>query len=179
MTSKLFKAIHLKAANTMNNGEIKSIIEKLEASPDFTEWKKDHPEFYLTHAIIILGDPEEYWQIGYYSKDLDKIVSFTIKDEIEIAPESDVFKQDKGIEELKMDSVDVEFKDAVEKAKDFQKNKYPAMSPLKQIVLLQHLNVGQIWNITYVTASFNTLNIKIHAKKGKILEDKIITLVQK
>ena len=44
---------------------------------------------------------------------------------------------------------------------------------MKEVVILQNLDVGQVWNITYITKSFQTLNIKIDAETGDVLEDKL------
>ena len=48
----------------------------------------------------------------------------------------------------------------------------------KTIVILQNLSeFGNIWNITYVTHSFKTLNMKINAENGKILHHDIVSLM--
>ena len=50
---------------------------------------------------------------------------------------------------------------------------------MKIIMLIQnHNKLGNIWNITYVTESFKTLNIKIDAASGKIVRDELIELFQ-
>ena len=44
--------------------------------------------------------------------------------------------------------------------------------------ILQNLGeFGNIWNITYVTHSFKTLNIKINAENGKILHHSLDSLM--
>ncbi|MBW3022928.1 hypothetical protein KY308_02405, partial [Candidatus Woesearchaeota archaeon] len=56
--------------------------------------------------------------------------------------------------------------------------KYKTHIPIKRIAILQHLPIGQVWNITYVTQSFNTLNIKINAETKEIVSDKLVSIVQ-
>ncbi len=35
---------------------------------------------------------------------------------------------------------------------------------------------GDIWNITYVTEAFNTLNMKIDAENGRVLEHNLASV---
>ena len=43
--------------------------------------------------------------------------------------------------------------------------------PIKTIAILQNIKPhGNIWNLTYITQAFNTLNMKIDASTGKILD---------
>src|SRR3989344_2458059 len=45
---------------------------------------------------------------------------------------------------------------------------------IKTIAILQNIKeLGNIWNITYVTEAFNTLNMRIDASTGKVLEHKL------
>ncbi|MBI2652931.1 hypothetical protein HYX00_05695, partial [Candidatus Woesearchaeota archaeon] len=36
--------------------------------------------------------------------------------------------------------------------------------------------LGNIWNITYITEAFNTLNMKIDASNGKVLEHNLSSI---
>ena len=60
---------------------------------------------------------------------------------------------------------------AIEKADEFQKKNLPRENNVKTIVILQNMaKLGNVWNITYLTDAFNTLNMKIDAATGKVLE---------
>jgi hypothetical protein len=64
------------------------------------------------------------------------------------------------------------------KIKEFQKEKYSKELVNKIIVILQNLqDYGNIWNITYITHSFKTLNIKVNAENGEILHHSIDSLM--
>ncbi|HLD42296.1 MAG TPA: hypothetical protein VJB06_04615, partial [archaeon] len=58
----------------------------------------------------------------------------------------------------------------------FRKKNYPSENSIKTIIVLQNLSIGQVWNLTYLTSAFSTLNIKIDASNGKILKHTLVPL---
>ena len=63
--------------------EFKEILEKVEGSSEFKEWKEKNQESYLAHGFIELGKDNEVlgpWQIGYYNPDSDRIVVIKLID---------------------------------------------------------------------------------------------------
>ena len=67
--------------------------------------------------------------------------------------------------------VKLTFDTAIEKANEFQQKNFPKDNCIKTIAILQNIHqFGNIWNITYITESFNTLNMKINAENGNVLE---------
>lgn len=156
--------------------KLKDVLEKLGKSKTFQEWQKSNKKCYLSHVFIMLGEKEDC-QVGYYNKEKDKITSFIIDEKIEVSQESDIFKKDRKIvEKLDIDKVKIDFEDAVKIANKFQRENYTKEIPIKKIIVLQNLEIGQVWNITYISNSFNTLNIKIDAKTGKIKNHEIVSL---
>ncbi len=151
--------------------------ELLESSTMFMDWRKEHDNDYLVHGFVLLepGQDKE-WQIGYYDPESKKIASFNVGVRIEKSPEEDVFSQDGEVRALDPSKVKVGFADALLKANHVQKEKYSTHIPTKRILILQHLEMGQVWNVTYVTQTFSTLNIKIDAETGDILKDNLVSL---
>ena len=81
------------------------------------------------------------------------------------------------VREIDIAGVKLGLGDILDKIEKFQKEKYPKELILKKIVILQNLeNFGNVWNITFFTQSFNTLNIKIRSDNGEIIEDTLIPL---
>ena len=108
------------------------------------------------------------------------MASFGLQDSVEFKGFSEVFKHpDHTVAELDIETVNIEVDEALEVAQKLQEEKYPKSSPFKRIIILQNLEQGQVWNITYVTQNFKTLNIKIDAGNGKIAEHKLLDLIQK
>ncbi len=154
-------------------------IKKLEDSKVYSDWKKDHPESYLVHSFMMLDtNNESPWQIGLYVKSHDKVVTFFMDDEIKVSDEEEAFKKDKkAIDELDLGIVKIGYDEALQKAKDLQKAKYPNDKPQKTILILQNIDGGTVYNITFVTASFNTLNIKINPDDGEVKSHKLTSLM--
>lgn len=155
--------------------EVKEIIEKIESKKEFKEWKDSSPESYLTSLFTIIDrENQETWQAGYYNSVLDKITTVTLNQEtIEFQEEQEIAKFDtEKVDALKLEKVEIDFQHALEIAETLQTEKYPKETPIKKIVILQNMKpYGNIWNISYFTASMSVLNIKIDAKEGIVLED--------
>jgi len=161
--------------------ETKEIIEKLCNHPEFKEWEKHNEECYLVHIFKMLDDlNEKVWQVGYYNKKNDKITTFFMDDnDIKIIPEEEVYKKEKkAIKKLDIKKVEVSMQDSLKKANELLKKKYKGESSLKTILILQNINEGLVWNITFVTNSFKTLNVKVDANNGKIVKHEFTSLME-
>ena len=152
-------------------------LEKLNKSDIFCEWSRNNKNCYLVHGFLML-DPnvKQEWQIGFYDPGKDNITTFNVNSKITKNPESEVFKEEKRIGELEPDNINFFFDDACEKAEKLQKEKYPRHLPVKKIFVLQKLSGRQVWNITFVTQTFKTLNMKFDSKTGEIISDQLISL---
>lgn len=148
-------------------------LERLENSKEFKEWKKENPKSYLAHGFVMDSEQKEKeWQIGYFNPETEKILTFIMADEILINPESDVMN--KKIEKLDKEKIMVTIDEAFIESDKVQKQKYSSHPPLKKIAILQKTNGEQVWNITYVTRTFKTINIQVDAGTGNIVSDKIV-----
>ena len=158
----------------------KTSLKKLKNSSEFKKWISKNKESYLTYAFTMIENSEKSeWQIGYYNKKLDKVAVFTINDNIKINPEQDIFKKP-GTAVKKINLKDVKFSldKVLKKAHSIKNKKYPKELIKKTIAILQSIELGQLWNITFITSSLNTINIKIDAKTGKIIKHELVSLFQ-
>lgn len=156
-------------------------INKLKESDVYQEWRKGHKESYLVHAFTMAEGKQDKqkreWQVGFYIKEHDKIATFFVGNEIKISPESEIFKEDKTIvRELDINNVRVDADKAVDEALEYQKSVYPNEKPTRTIVILQNLD-KVVYNITFITVVFNTLNIRVSAEDGKIVSHKLNSLM--
>jgi len=160
--------------------ELKTILNKLKSNEDFKSWKKDNTNTFFSYAFNILKEENfDGWQIGFYNKDNDKITTFLVKkDKIEINTGEDIFKKsDMKVNKINMEKLKLPFEKILEKTETFKGKNYPKEIEEKIIVILQNLNpFGDIWNITYITKAFNTLNIKVNPENGKILQHKLSSI---
>ncbi|MFH1324951.1 MAG: PepSY domain-containing protein, partial [Nanoarchaeota archaeon] len=94
--------------------------------------------------------------------------------EIKKAAAENIFKRPEAkIEPLDEDKIKIDITKALEIAEKTQVKDYKQETPSKIITILQKLNMGQVYNITYVTQSFKILNFKIDAVNGKVLKTKL------
>jgi len=165
--------------------ELKSALKKLRESKEFKEWNSKNKDTFFSYAFALLDNKNNSWQLGFYHKSTDKIKNFIVNENnIEMQKEEDIFKKP-GIEvkQIDIEEVKLPFKKILKITEEFQKKKYSNELINKTIAILQNLEeYGNIWNITYITHSFSTLNIKVNAENGKILYhsiDSIMSFVKK
>lgn len=160
--------------------DFKTALKKLKNSSEFKNWISKNKKSYLTYAFIMIENSEKSeWQIGYYNKKLDNVTVFTINDNIKVNPEQDILKKP-GTAVKKINLKDVKFglDDVLKKAQTIKEKKYSKELVTKTIAILQNIELGQLWNITLITSSLNTINIKIDAKTGKTIKHELISLFQ-
>lgn len=153
--------------------ELKKALSNLEESFEFKEWREKNKDGYFSYAFYELNIDK--WQIGYYDKKEDNITTFIINNGVKIMPHEEVFKKpDTKVNEIDLNKVKLTFAKIIDKASKFQKKKYPKEEASKIIVILQNLEgFGNVWNITFVTKAFNTLNMKLSVENGKVLDHKL------
>jgi hypothetical protein len=153
--------------------DFKHTIGLIEESKEFKDFFKNNKHYYLVH-IFSTKDNEDYgiWQIGYYSKETDKIVVFELQDELVfIHPPAEALKKEEYILPLNIDDVNISRDDAIQICEDIVKENYSKELVNKSIILLQNLpEHGQVWNITLVTLTLNVINIKINANGGNVIK---------
>ena len=160
--------------------ELKDKLSKLEQSKIFVDWKKDNVDSYLAHIFRMLDDAnKDMWQFGYYNKD-DTITTFIMDGEkVNEVPEQEIFKKDKHkLEALDIDNIKIGFDEATEKANQLQQEKYKQHPIMKTIVILQKLPEGQVFNVTFVTKTFNTLNVRMDSSSGAVVKEKLTSLME-
>ena len=154
----------------------KPSLKTLENSKEFKDWKKENTDTYLSYGFLMPTSSKD-WKIGYYHKKDNKITSFNVGEMITTEPESEIFKKDETkVNKIDLKKLKFEVDKAIEIAKKFQEEKYKNDVPNKTIIILQNLEIGQIWNITYLTLTLKSLNIKINTENEKVLEHKSTSL---
>src|SRR3989344_2733629 len=138
---------------------MKDLYKKLISSDIFKDWKSKHKDSFLCNFTII--DNEKHFD--FMNKD-GTMTSFGINEEIEINEDQKVLKKGK-LKPLKID----EIKLLIDEIKEIIKRKYPREKFTKEIIILQNPK-EPIWSLTFVTSSFNLLNIKINMEKKIVSE---------
>jgi len=160
--------------------EIKPALTKLRKSKEFLDWNDKNKDIFLSYVFKLIENKKiDSWQFGFYHKNSDKITTFIVDDVINIQEDNEIFKKpDVPVLPIDLEKVQLNSEDILKITKEFQKKEYPRELISKTIAILQNIQkFGNIWNITYVMSSFNTLNIKINAENGKILQHKLESLM--
>ncbi len=152
--------------------ELKQAVETLESKDEFKQWKKEHSDFYLAHGFMIKEENQD-WQIGY--TDGEKVVTFFLEP-FNILPEQESYKKpDQKIQKLDKNELKLSFEEVMRIFNSLCMKKYSAEAISKTIIIVQ--NVGtQVFNITGLTMSLKTLNVKIDMS-GKVIEDSCKSLI--
>lgn len=162
--------------------ETKKILGQLQESKEFRDWQKkaSNKKCYLSHIFYMIGKNKEECQIGYYDRKKNEITSFEVGNDIRISSVERPFKPDEmKVNEVDLKKVKIDFNDAILIVENLQKTKYPSEKPIEVIAVLQNLDgFGTIFNVTHVTQSFKTLNVKVNADNGDILRDELVSIIQ-
>ncbi len=160
---------------------IKDIISELEKSTEFTSWKKGGHKAYLVHAFKMHDKAnQDIWQIGYFNPETNLITVFEVGSSINRQKDAEVFKeQEKLVHPLILSDAEIDETEAMKKANETLGENYKGVGVFKSFMILQNLDeVGQVWNVTFVTMQFKTVNVKIDAKTGDVVTHKAVSLVQ-
>jgi hypothetical protein len=158
--------------------DVKQAIGKLREHDKFRQWHEKNKGAKLVHAFMMIEPGKETGcDIGFYDFDKKLMTSFLVDKDVgsvEITESKEIFTKDtQKIKPLEEEKLKVNFDKALETASELQKEKYKMHVPVKEVVILQNLEIGQVWNVTFITKNFQTLNMKIDAETGKVLEDKL------
>jgi len=155
----------------------KEIIEELGKSPEFKSWREEHKNFHLAHFFKDCS--KEEIEVGYTNNDILAIFTLSSRG-IRFSEEDEILKEDNlKINMLDIAKVKLDFEQAIEIARKINKEKYNNIQSIKEIVILQNIEAGQVYNITFITNSFETINIKIDAETGKVLKEEKVSFLTK
>ncbi|MBS3108266.1 hypothetical protein J4409_00170 [Candidatus Woesearchaeota archaeon] len=154
--------------------QIKREVANLKNLEEFKEYKNKYPNSYLCAGFMIMESNDgSKWQLDYYCPDNDHITTFCLKDKVEVKESKAVHRDKKKIRELNLENVDIGLNEALEITSSLRDKNYPGEKANKIIVILQNIEKKEIWNVTYLTASFKVLNTNIDAQTGGIMKEKL------
>jgi hypothetical protein len=158
--------------------ELKNVLKELQASKEFKDWHKEHKDSILAHAFMLLDDAnKDTWQLGFYNKD-NTITTFMISPKvIEVIPNQEILRSEQEI--LRLDTeISVDYEVALKTASDVRVVEHPREIPLKTFFIIQQLESGPVYNITFFFQSMKTLNVKVSAKDGKVVSSSCQSLME-
>ena len=159
--------------------EAKSLIKQVENTKEFLELKEKKQNLFLAHVFAMYdGDKLMDTQVGYYDNDTKKMSSFLISDDkVQLLPETDVFqKPGSEVKSIAVEKISLEFDQVKQKSEELLSSKY-SLTASKKVFILQTVGDDQVWNITFLTNSFSTINIRVDSVTSEILKDEVVNLV--
>ena len=157
--------------------ELKDALGHLHKSKEFKEWKG---KGVLAHAFKLLDEAnEDSWQLGFYDKDAEKITTFVVSPRfVEVIPDQDILRSETDILELLPAQVTVTSEKALAKATEYHQLHYPREMVLKKFFILQQIESGPVYNITFFFQSMKTLNVKVDAGTCMVLSQSFQSLME-
>ena len=158
--------------------DLKHLLEKVKNSSEYDS------SYYLTHFFVMFDQNLKQiddWQVGFYSKEKDVVKAISVGDESGeiVSKESEALKKKEHIiKELKLEEVKIDIDEVIKKVVQCLRNNYMREIPIKAFVVLQVLDEYPIWNFTFITSAFKTLNIKVDAVDGEIVHHGVIQIYE-
>jgi len=152
--------------------------DALLASTQYKEFIEQHEKHMLVNAFILYSDQyDATWQFGFYAEDTDLITAFVIRGNQDDGFEIEQQKADEVTKEpsakllpLNLDVVQKTSEQALEIAITFIEVEYNAGAAQSKILLLQNMaELGEVWNVTIISKTFDVMNVKVNAKNGEVV----------
>ena len=150
----------------------KDALAKLHTDGTFSTWRGDHPDTILAHIFL----ESDNIQIGYFDPVKNNMTTFVLGEELKMIPDQEILKGNSEIQELDINEVIVSPQEALEAADALRKTHYTDERVLKSLSILQNFDGSCVYNITYFTMTFKTVNIKVSAIDASIINHSIGSL---
>lgn len=146
----------------------------------FKHWHKEHNNAFLAHGFLMLDEAnKDTWQIGFYDEQKQRMTTFLVNgNKVEHTDEQEILQGPAPIQKLDPSEIKIEAEKAMEIANKLVKEEYGKEMLLKHFFIIQHAEGSTIYNVTYFTQTFKTINVKIDAEDGKILKHNIQVLAE-
>ena len=147
-------------------------LKEIENSNEFKNFKEKNNLSFLSSIFLQNKTP----QFDFYNPESDKITSFIQKDNEIYKQESEIFRKEKiEIKELQLNKVKLSLRD-ITKLMLKLLEKYN-QNPTKQFIVLQQ-EQSPVYNISYLTAEFKLLHVKINANSGEVVSENIESVLK-
>lgn len=161
---------------------MKEAFQKVISSDSYKKYKEDHPDSFLTNVFSMVqsAESDKEWQFGFYEPKDDMLTPFVVHTEGTVEPgkADKIFREpDSKVEVLELSDDLISIEDAVNKATEVGKERFPGIVPVKYICILQNKD-NAMWNITLIGSNISTANIRIDAKSGDVLHAAKVSLFE-
>jgi hypothetical protein len=165
--------IFLKEGTNNCKMELIKLVYGVEAGDVFKNWKESHNNSFLASVFGMTGN--EDMTLNYYDKDRDKMYSFSCKSPCEPV-EQDFVKSGEEIFPVRVEAIKLPMDEALKRSYGIAEKNYSEQRLVRTIFALQVLGGKLVWNITFLTADYKTINIRIDCISGDVIEHNIAKL---
>lgn len=151
--------------------DINQLLSFLENNSVFKDWKDSHKDYFLAHIFVMLDEANiDVWQLGFFDKQKNMMTTFVVdKNVVKIIPDQEILKSGAEIIPLDFNAVKISEFSAMNIANNLLRTEYSREKVAKTFFILQQIDTLPVYNITFFTASFKTINIKVNSVDGKII----------
>jgi len=150
--------------------ELKDAVAMIEEDPRFTDWKRDHADYFFASGFFM---EDGSWQLGYSNG--EKLVS--VSDEGFSAPQEVVKRPGEKIVGMDVSLVTLPLEEAQQKFTQTANEHYGKELIVKYITIAQVIDGEVLYNITGMTQTLNTINVRINMD-GQVIGHSMDSLIE-
>ncbi len=142
--------------------EFQDIVRELQNTSRFNAWHAKHPDSFLAHIFVMQDDANKgLYHVGYFAN--NAITTFIVgRGNVEVIEDQEVAKPvERLIDPLDITLVKVSSKEILDASEKIRKEHYTKLLIMKSFFIVQSLEGTQIFNVTYMTQDFKTINIHL------------------
>lgn len=144
-------------------------VKRVEESPEFKKFRKEHPKAYLCAGFFVLDfeKGKNIHQIDY-SLPNGKIATFTLEEKVQLKISEPVKKPEKKIEKIEGEAkTDIDALKGI--VHDEMLNRTVTQNVIKIVAVLQSKEGKKIWYLSCVTNDFGIITVHIDDESEDVL----------
>ena len=153
---------------------VQELIKRVKEHDLFITFFDVHPDAYLAYVFF----QDNIFQIGFFDSRTQRMTTFVVSGErIDRIEDQEVLHKEGTLLPLDIDKCLVSVEQAKSIFLDVHKKNYSSEKVNTQFIILQQTTEGLIYNMTALTASLKTLNVRIFAENGNLISFSCDSLV--
>jgi len=156
--------------------DVKDFLARVEGSLVFKEWKQSHESNFLAHVFVMLDGLKREslvsgdCQVGFFDSVKGFMATFFVDGgNVRVVVDQEILKSDLGIFELDVGKISVSVDSVLDCACSVLCKDYANAGVLRTFFIVQQLRGVPVFNITFFTLNFKTVNVKVSAVDGSVV----------
>ena len=152
-----------------------AILEQIQSSAVYQQWKKNHADSFLSSILIVITPQKKSFTFHFYDPSRDAISSFIPGDsEVRLAEEDGaILKQPSTIlVPLHIEDITLAEEEALTLSRDLMNKEYSSERATSWMLVLHHSTSLQ-WQVTAFTSSLGIFTAALDAGTGEIINHHI------